>query len=314
MADSTKLVGLIGVGSNSTRLLIAERGGERVEAVERGEVVTRLAGYKVMADGRVMLTPDAMRDTLEAVHTFAQRVRERGATLLGVIATEAVRAASNSEELTWAMERDLGTPVRVISGEEEATLGWAALSSPSLPYAASGAPLGVIDIGGGSSDLSVGYSGQAAPASVVSIDTGGRTAMRRFGLDRPIERTKLMGTMAGLDVEVARRASALRPRPQTAVVIGGTASVLAALYKDASHGESHGGEDVLIDVTWLDGQLKEMSLLGAEGRVAMGVPPNRADIIVAGVAILLTLLNAWGLTQCYVSERNILDGYLQNNL
>jgi exopolyphosphatase/guanosine-5'-triphosphate,3'-diphosphate pyrophosphatase len=313
MAETDGQTALIGIGSNSTRLHIAERENNSVQVVERGEVVTRLAGYKVMADGRVMLTPDAIGATLEAAVGFARLANERGARLRGVIATEAVRAASNSEEVTEALERELGIPVRIISGAEEAALGWGAVASPALPYAAPDSPLGVIDIGGGSSDLSVGYSEHASPESVISIEMGGRTVMRRFGLDRHIERTKLMGTMAGLNVELGRRAASLRPKPETAVVIGGTASVLAALYKGAKSSASQ-GEDVLIDVTWLDEQLKEMSLLGVEGRVALGVPADRADIIVAGVAILLTILNIWGVMQCYVSERNILDGYLQYNL
>ncbi len=273
--------------------------------------MTRLAGYKIAPDGRLMLTPDAMRDTVAAAASFAERAREHGSTLLSVVATEAVRSASNAEELTQALERDLGVPVNVISGEEEATLGWLALSSSTLAEA--NTPFGVIDIGGGSSDLSAGLLGQTSPQAVVSIETGGRTAMRRFGLDRPIERTKLMGIMAALQIEVAHKASALRPTPQVAVVIGGTASVLAAMYRRISGDGSHEG-DLIIDATWLDTQLKDMSLLDQAGRVARGVPPDRADIIVAGAAILLTLLQAWGLTRFYASERNILDGYLQKNL
>jgi len=280
-------------------------------AVDRGEAVTRLAGYKISPDGRLMLTPDAMRDTVAAAASFAVQAREHSATLLSVVATEAVRSASNAEELTQALERGLGVPVNVISGEEEATLGWLALSSST--FAEENTPFGVIDIGGGSSDLSAGFLGQSSPQSVVSIETGGRTAMRRFGLDRPIERTKLMGIMAALQIEVAHKASALRPTPQVAVVIGGTASVLAALHRRTSGDGPHEG-DLIIDAAWLDTQLKDMSLLDQAGRIAMGVPPDRADIIVAGSAILLTLLQAWGLTRFHASERNILDGYLQKTL
>jgi exopolyphosphatase/guanosine-5'-triphosphate,3'-diphosphate pyrophosphatase len=311
LANLTGQVALIGIGSNSVRLLITTHEGGRVEAVDRGEAVTRLAGYKITPDGRLMLTQDAMRDTVSAAASFAGRARERGAILLGVVATEAVRSASNADELTQALERDLGMTVNVISGEEEATLGWLALSSST--FAGADTPFGVIDIGGGSSDLSVGLLGQNAPGAVASIETGGRTAMRRFGLDRPIERTKLMGIMAALQIEVAHKASALRPTPQVAVVIGGTASVLAAMYRHNSDAASSEG-DLIIDAAWLDTQLKDMSLLDQAGRVAIGVPPDRADIIVAGAAILLTLLQAWGLTRFYASERNILDGYLQKNL
>ena len=312
MSDSTQTVALIGIGSNSARLLVARRQDSgHVSVVERGEVVTRLAGYKTMADGRLMLTPEAIRDTLEAAAGFGAKVREHGATLGGVIGTEALRSSSNGSELTDALERDLGVPVTAISGEEEARLGWLAIaSSPQADIGDSAqTPLGVIDIGGGSTDLSVGYSGQPQPESVLSIDMGGRTAMRRFGLHRPIERTTLMGAVSALTIELARRASSLRPSPQAAIVIGGTASVLATLYR-RSMGNELGDGETPITAAWLDRQLKDLSLLDQEGRVASGVPADRADVIVAGGAILLTLLHAWGLAECRASERNILDGYL----
>lgn len=312
MTDSTRRLALIGIGSNSTRLLIATRVDGEIRVLGRGERVTRLAGYRIMPDGRALLTEEAIAATLGAATTFAERAHQLGATLSGVVATEAVRAASNSGELTQALEQQLGTPVKILSGEEEARFGWTAVASSSAFLAAGGeeTTIGVIDIGGGSTDLSVGYSGHEKPESVLSLNTGGRTVMSRFGLQRVIERTTLMGTMSSLNIEIARRVSALRPAAQAAIVIGGTAAVFAAL-RSKTAGDGALAGDTLIDGMWLDLQLKKLSLIDVAGRVAMGVPEDRADVIVAGAAILLIVLQAWGLTECYASERNILDGYIQ---
>ena len=306
MSGITGLAAVIGIGSNSVRLLISEVSKGRIRAVERGEDVTRLAGFNITSSGRPMLTADAMRDTVEAALTFAARVGERGASLRAIIATQAVRASANGEELTGALQRELGLPVEVISGDEEATLGWLAASS-STP-ADTNTALCVIDIGGGSSDLSAGLVGEARPVSVASLEAGGRTVMHRFSLNRAIDRTKLMGLVSALTVELGYKVTALRPRPQIAVVIGGTASVLAKLHTAEKEGAPH------IEAGWLDAQLKELSLLDSAGRIAMGVPADRADIIVAGSAILLTILNIWGIAHFYTSESNILDGYLQKSL
>ncbi len=311
MSENMQRIALIGIGSNSVRLLVSERTGEQTRVVERGEVVTRLAGYRITPDGRMMLAQDAIDATLEAAGAFATRSRELGADLAGLLATEAMRASSNGAELMSALERALGTEVRVLMGEEEARLGWIAAASV-LDQGAEGearVPVGVIDIGGGSTDLSTGYAGDTKPESVLSLDTGGRKVMSRFGLQRPVERTTLMGTMSALNIELARRASALRPRPEKAVVIGGTASVLANLLRNAPD-ETGNSSNLLLNITWMDAQLKSLSLFDLAGRTGAGVPPDRADIVVAGVAILLTILQAWGLPECYSSDRNILDGYL----
>jgi len=303
-------VALIGIGSNSVRLLVAEREGVNIRVLERSERVTRLGGYRITANGRAFLTEGAMRDTLEAAQDFAERVSVVDATLVAVVATEAMRAASNSDSLKDALESALSVPVTVLSGEDEASLGWCAAST--LANIDRETPIAIIDIGGASTDLSVGYAGRPAPEAVASVATGGRTAMRRFSLDLPIERSKLMGVVSALAIELSRDVSALRPKPQAAVVIGGTASVLKALQHATSGGLV--AEDAPLDVVWLDRRLKEMSVVGSEARAAMGVPADRADIIVAGAAILLVMLQLFGPTHFHVSERNILDGYLQKNL
>ena len=305
------LVAVIGIGSNSVRMLIVERDEHSgyATAPQRMEGVTRLAGY-ALTDGGYRLQDKAMDDTVGVAASFVRQARERGAALVGVIATEAVRAASNRDELVARLEGELGLPVRIISGEEEARLGWRAVASAASMQHDSGVALGVIDIGGGSTDLSAGFVDADRPQSVVSIQMGSRTAMQRFGLDRPIELSKLWGTLAAVSIEIAPQAASLDPKPEIAVVIGGTANVLARVSQALAVNASAG--DAIIERDWLARWVPRMSLLDKAGRVAQGVPADRADVIVAGAVILLSLLEAWGIQQFSVCERNILDGFLMS--
>jgi exopolyphosphatase/guanosine-5'-triphosphate,3'-diphosphate pyrophosphatase len=303
--EDGQLQAAIGIGSNSVRLLVARRTESDIEAVKRMEMVTRLAGYKLSGGSGPYLDTRAVEESLSAARRFANSALDMRADIRGVIATEAVRAATNSAELTTQVERELGVPVTVITGEEEAALGWRAVAAD---YFERREPLGVIDIGGGSSDLAVGDAHTAAPQSVLSIPLGAHLAMKRYDLHKPVEYTKTAGILASLGIELYDNASAMRPRPHAAVAIGGTAEVLMSVYATLERGEPD--PHTPLDRDWLGGRLMRLAALDHEGRVDMGVPEDKADIAAAGGAILLVLLDAWGLQKFHVSQRSILDGYL----
>jgi exopolyphosphatase / guanosine-5'-triphosphate,3'-diphosphate pyrophosphatase len=304
---SSGRVAAIGIGSNSIRLLVAESATGPLPAVERLEVVTGLASYGTSADGEPVLADGAIGETLAGVAGFASHARERGARLVGVIATEAVRAAANRAELTGPLERQLGVPVTVVDGETEARLGWQAASLDYEP----GARVGVIDIGGASTELSIGIAGSPEAPDARSLRLGSRTLMHRYALDGPVEPGRLVALVGILGVECgpALRPEHLGPGLETGIVIGGTASVLAAVRPDLV--EVRGGVSAPVERGWLARWLESIAPLDIEGRAAAGVPRDRADVIVAGGAILLAALDAWGLRRFYAGRRTILDGFLE---
>src|SRR5687768_12483672 len=106
MQNDIQRVALIGIGSNSVRLLIADGS----EAIERDQVVTRLASYEITPEGEKLLSESAIDDTISAASRFVQRAQLLDARLAGIIATEAVRAAANREELIAPLERETGIP------------------------------------------------------------------------------------------------------------------------------------------------------------------------------------------------------------
>jgi exopolyphosphatase/guanosine-5'-triphosphate,3'-diphosphate pyrophosphatase len=141
----------IDVGSNTTRLLVAEpdRGALRELAAER--VFTRL-GTSLLAEGRIL--PDKVAETAEIVAEQARLARELGARAIEVVATAAIRQAGNREELVRAVAAKTGLPVRVLSDAEEARLSFAGATG-TLGEAAQ-ASIAVVDVGGGSTELAVG--------------------------------------------------------------------------------------------------------------------------------------------------------------
>lgn len=309
MAEQTgQLVAAIGIGSNSIRLLIGLPGEHHLSAMERLETVTKLASYRQDKKGTPLLAEESILNTYSAVVNFAQHAKERGARLLGVVATEAMRASSNRDELLEPIEREVGLPVTLISGEVEARLGW---ESVTAGYEA-GSRLGVIDIGGASTDLSVGTAGSVLPDDVVSLKLGARTATRRFKLNHPVDFAGLASVFDLIGVEIGPKARGLDPQPRVAVVIGGTATVLASLRHGSLMGDSW--TDPVTDRSWLENWLLRTGGLKVRDRAAAGVPHDYADIAVAGGAILLAILNAWQIGRFYVSERNILDSFLERSL
>ncbi|MBF6614029.1 MAG: hypothetical protein IVW55_12950 [Chloroflexi bacterium] len=309
---SIQPVAAIGIGSNSTRLLVAVRAhsemGTRIMATERLETVTRLASYEPGVPP--VLGASAIRATLAAAFDYAHYATERGAALLGIVATEAVRAASNSSKLRDDLERALGLEVTVLSGSEEADLGWQAVSSS---YSWLNRQLGVIDIGGGSTDLSVGWGGGAHPLTVASVGIGARELIRRFDLGQAVEPYKLVEALSMLLLELSPQAMSLQPYPEACVLIGGLAQVLAVIYRDPGGGRLL-AEDAPLTRDWLQQWLERLSAGDAKERHVLGIPAERTDTALAGAIILLSLLNAWQLEQFYVSQRNILDGFIQQSM
>jgi exopolyphosphatase / guanosine-5'-triphosphate,3'-diphosphate pyrophosphatase len=301
----TPLQAAIGIGSNSIRLLVTRRSANKLETVFRDEEVTRLAAYDTAPDGTQRLNSRAMDATLEATRQFALEARGMGADLRAVLATEALRAASNGGEFAERLGAELEAEVVTLDAEEEARLGWVAVARHfERPEGA----LGVIDIGGGSMDLSVGSAGAASPGATLSIPVGAHELSRRYGLHKPVEYSKTVGLIASLGIEMHDPVHAMSPRPERGVVIGGTGEVLAWVFAALEGGEPFANAS--IDRMWLGRNVVRMASLDRTKRAEMGVPEDRADIAPAAGIALLVVLDAWGLSEFHVSERGILDGYL----
>jgi exopolyphosphatase / guanosine-5'-triphosphate,3'-diphosphate pyrophosphatase len=295
-------VAVVDVGTNSTRLLIADvTPNGAVSEVERLTQVTRL-GEGVDANGR--LGDEPMARVLATLDRYAARMAELGAeTAVGVL-TSAVRDAANGEELTAAV-RDRGIDARVITGEEEAALTFAGATSERT---GGEEELVVIDIGGGSTELVTGHGGKVD--FHVSMQAGVvRLGERHLHGDPPTatELEALLEDFRGLLADAVP--PDLARRVEAAVAVAGTPTSAAAIDLELERYDPSRTHGHVLSLDTLDDQLARLAAMPLhERREVRGLHPDRAPTIVAGIAMLGECLRAFGLDRVEVSEHDILRG------
>lgn len=293
-------VAAIDVGTNSTRLLVADGAPGDVRSIDRRMTITRL-GEGVAARRR--LAPDALKRTFAIVAEYAAICGEYGVGRMRVTGTSAVRDAHNREEFFTGVEQLTGSRPVLLSGEEEARATFLGACS-DLPESG---PVLVVDIGGGSTELIVG---EGSPERVISLDIG---CVRMFEEHLPSDPPS-PGELARLRDDVTDRLGEAVPVlvvPHGARMVGvaGTITQLAALQAglpvydpDVTHHAvlSHG------DVRRLG---RRLAGLPYEKRLRVkGLEQGRADVIVAGAEILLAVMETFDAAEILVSEKDILDG------
>jgi exopolyphosphatase / guanosine-5'-triphosphate,3'-diphosphate pyrophosphatase len=214
------ILGCIDIGSNTTRLLVAEAGDGHLRELVTQRAFTRIG--KSLAQGGA-IPAEKIAETAEVVATQARIAREVGAEEVVTVATAAIRSASNRDELAVAVEDAGGMPMLVLSGDEEARLAFVG-AARTLANPAEGT-MAVIDVGGGSTELAVGEpDGSVAWSATFRIGSG-FLADAYLRSDPPsvseldAARQHVEGTFEGL----------APPPAKSAVAVGGTATSLRRL-------------------------------------------------------------------------------------
>ncbi|HEX8121874.1 MAG TPA: Ppx/GppA phosphatase family protein [Solirubrobacteraceae bacterium] len=298
-------VAVVDIGTNSTRLLVAEvHEGRVVEELARESRVTRL-GQGVDATGS--LSDEAMDRVFAVLADYRAAIDELKADRTTAVLTSAVRDASNGSDFQREVKARFNLEGRVIPGAEEAALTFLGATS-ERDDGADGGECVVIDIGGGSTEVVVGRGKDVS--FFVSMQVGVvRQTERHLENDPPTheELTSLAEEVAArIDDEVPRD---VRARVNTAIAVAGTATSCAAIDLaldpyDASR--THGHHLPLARLDELLARLAQMP--NHERRTVVGLHPDRAPTIVAGVAVLIEVLRAFGLEEVEVSEHDILRG------
>jgi exopolyphosphatase / guanosine-5'-triphosphate,3'-diphosphate pyrophosphatase len=284
-------VAAVDIGSNTTRLLIAE--GDDVLA--RESIVTRL-GEGVDSSGRLGETPQ--QRVLDVLDGFRATIEAHGCEHATAVLTSAVRDAANGEAFSERVQHALGFEARILSGDEEARLTY------------SGATAGrdgeflVIDIGGGSTELVLG-SGFHVSTQIGVV----RHSERHLHSDppSPAELEALARDVRGLlEAHVPVR---VRERELAAIAVAGTATQCAAIDLALEHYDPARVEGYILSAPRLRELLDLLAALPlAQRREVTGLDPARAPVIVAGIAILLEVVHCFDLDKVEVSERDILWG------
>jgi exopolyphosphatase/guanosine-5'-triphosphate,3'-diphosphate pyrophosphatase len=299
VTEPGKRVAVIDVGTNSTRLLVADVVDGRVSPLERRSTVTRL-GRGVDLSGR--LASEAIEDVCGAIGGYIGILEELGAETVDAIATSAVRDADNGSAFIAELRERFALSARVLDGEEEARLTYLGATSESPPTE----PTLVVDIGGGSTELIVGTGTDISfhdslQAGVV------RHSERCISSDPPTagELEALATDVRGL-IEDSLGAGV---EAHQGIAVAGTPTSLAAVelgLEPYDPTRVHGHVLVLPSIQRMLSQLASLPL--AERVETPGLHPDRAPTIVAGVVILVETMRAFGLDKVTVSEHDILYG------
>jgi exopolyphosphatase / guanosine-5'-triphosphate,3'-diphosphate pyrophosphatase len=277
----------VDLGTNTTRLLVADVVDGNVDEVHRETRITRL-GEGV--DARKRLLPVAIARVRNALSDYRRTLESLGAERTLLVATSAVRDAENGEAFLGEIEWSYGFATRLVTGDEEAALTRQGVQP------APGAL--VLDIGGGSTELLV-------DDFHASLDMGSVRFTERFVHTDPPARD---------EVDACARAvrSLLEPldvAPQRAIGVAGTVTTLAALDLGLDAYDRERVHGYRLSLAGTRTQLDRLAALPlAMRRDVPALDPERAPVIVAGAVILAETLARFGLDAIEVSERDILDG------
>jgi exopolyphosphatase / guanosine-5'-triphosphate,3'-diphosphate pyrophosphatase len=299
--DATSRVAVIDIGTNSTRLLVADVTDGHVQELDRRTRVTRL-GRGVDLSGN--LATEAIEAVCGVIAEYVEAYEQLDVDAVTAIATSAVRDASNGEAFIAELRERFALTARTLDGEEEALLTYRGASAEDPPPE----PVVVIDIGGGSTELIVGTGAEVEFHTSVQAGVVRQTE-RHLASDppSPSELEELAGDVLGLI------SAALAGRPavyaESGIAVAGTPTSLAAIDQRLDPYDPqrvHGYRLSLDSIQHMLSQLASLPL--AERREVTGFDPERAPTIVAGVVILIEAMRAFGLTEVEASEHDILYG------
>lgn len=325
-----KAVAAIDCGSNSFRLMIRQADGS---AVRKSVVCGLSRGYGATG----LLAQDALDRAHAVLVDFAEVLKTNDVALVRVTATEAVRKASNANQFAELVEQTFGQSLEILTSSQEGALSFrGALAGlgidaarrastrtastfgvgPFFEVGAVEAQLDVrddvfltIDIGGASTELAVGTADHQMPA-VYSIPLGGVVATELYlPSDPPLpeDLSNLFGVMHS-HVE-----DALRDEPSIAlaghlVAVGGTACVIGAVERGVAWGTGEAISGLVLTRDEIESVFRMLAFETVEDRAQNpGLPADRAEVVVAGCVLLLSVMRRFGFSDVVISEHDLLD-------
>lgn len=305
------------LGTNNCRLLIARPSGENFTVIDAFSRVVRL-GEGLAMSGR--LGDAAMDRALGALHVCAEKLRRRNVYLARSVATEACRRAANGAEFIERVRQETGIVLDIISAQEEARL--AVLGCHILLERGEG-PAVIFDIGGGSTELVLVepdgrvpriLDWQSVPWGVVSLtDTVGRadgcaeTRLARYGEMRRV--------VAESFAPFARRIAGAARKEGEIRLLGtsGTVTTLASVHLELPQYDRRAVDGLIVPSNDMRAISTRLAGMSAEERGRLPCIGNdRAELVVAGCAILEAILDIWPAERLGVADRGIREGILRS--
>ncbi|PYG86986.1 exopolyphosphatase/guanosine-5'-triphosphate,3'-diphosphate pyrophosphatase [Ruminiclostridium sufflavum DSM 19573] len=300
-------VSAIEIGTNSTKFIIAELNEKgSVEVISRTSTVNRLSSGMYPENN---LKPEAVEKGIEIIDNLIKESNAQGAKLISIFSTSVLRDAGNKEVFLNKIKELYDIDINVISGEEEAHLAYMAcrevVENKSQKFS-------VIDIGGGSTEIIVGNGNDIAGKT--SLDVGAVRLTEMFVRHDPAEDSELEKITAYIEKQLDEMNS-MDLRGLQLVGTGGTIKTLGTLFfqKEYSKEKSINGKVIKkYEIELLFAMLK---LLNIESKKKLtGLNPKRADVIISGIRILLSIMNKFGTEEIKISSQGVLEGFIAEYL
>jgi exopolyphosphatase/guanosine-5'-triphosphate,3'-diphosphate pyrophosphatase len=298
-------VAVVDIGTNSTRLLVADvaRDGTLIE-LERRTKITRL-GDRLEQTG--VLDDKAMERVLATLAEYRAVIDERRAQHAVAVLTSAARDAANGGAfLERVRALDKALHARVLPGDEEARLTFRGATSERAP--ADATPTVVIDVGGGSTELVVGSGAEVS--FHVSTQAGVvRHTERHLASDPPTAAE--LAALAADARSIFEQAvpTAAREAARAAIAVAGTATSIGAIDLDLECYSANSVQGHVVSLPACRSILERLAALPeAQRRTVRGLHPDRAPTIVAGVVMIIAALEVFGLDSTAVSDHDLLRG------
>lgn len=303
----------IDIGTNSTRLLIADYSKSKFVPLERKMTITRLG--KDLEQNNVILDDSAER-TLDVVSDYCSLIKSYNIEKYRAVGTSTLRKASNSDWFISYIYKNSGIKVDVISGEEEASLSFYGsvremnLKSSYFKKKYSGSIL-VVDIGGGSTEFILGDS-SCNLKLIESINIGCVNLTERFIVNNIPDKGSLNGMHHYIKNSLKEViGKIIQQYPISIVGVAGTITALAAIDLGLKKYDSKKIHRHVLSFKKIEGIYKNLCSLSLEERIEItGLDPKRVDVIIGGTAIVTEVLRLLKSNEIMASEKDILDGII----
>lgn len=301
------------LGTNNCRLLIARAGGDDFTVVDAFSRVVRL-GEGLTTTGR--MSDEAMDRAVEALSVCAEKLKKRNVVLARSVATEACRQAVNGAQFIERVKRETGIHLDIISPKEEARL--AVMGCHALLEPGDG-PAMIFDIGGGSTELVLVSTSGIVPEILdwVSVPWGvvSLTESERIDGDSPEElaavykamRDKVMASFADFAARLPEH-----PGDRRLLGTSGTVTTLASVYLKLNSYDRRAVDGLHLPTSEMRAISQEIAKRNIDGRAQFPtIGHERADLVVAGCAILESIFDIWPGERLGVADRGIREGILR---
>lgn len=291
---------IIDIGTNSVRLLTAEKQESGEWVTLKKKVNSTRLGEGMTRNGN--MSEAAMTRTLKAVSEFAKEARDDGITDISGYGTAIFRDVADGPLFAREVEKETGVPMHILSGKEEAFYSYIGAAGTS------GALTAVVDVGGGSTEICMGFS----------MDIGFRISLPlgcvRCSDQFDVSEARGLGELKKHCFELFHKADEVASVKRW-IFVGGTATSMASMLQEMEVYDPEKIQGYVIKAEEITELLHKLAHMSYEERCHVkGLRPDRADIIVAGVAIIDSLMEYFAVPEMTVSDRDLQEGLLESDI